>query len=530
MSRTTIRGLATSLLLGALLACSEKQPAGTVRETIRLSPEAITAADMEAGLLVDRDTTAPVRIAKTTTVTLRFRHDVEVRRVKAHGARALRVSADGLSLGAEDDAGWAAGELSSPVTTRELVLTLEPSGPDAAVNELEIWGAGNEVETRDVAAAASGTADEKGPERENVWVLRGEPGSATLRPGAGDGGACVRARFPAADPRQARRAYLVYEANVPRAVALQHGFDAGAPASGFWLGTTPDSRTTVREIDPERLRGADELLLCVPDDADGTVSVQGIRLLLALEDGREAFDRLAPHPLRAALDRDDATSASVPAGEHVLELDRGRDVEAASLRIAHVPARLEGLARRDGATWVDEGAVELATKATALPVKGKASALRVSFAGPARADVPAAAVTELEVKGSGVGPRTGAARIVLTYPATTQRDDKEVGERFGPKAYLSGWAESPAGRGTVELAGARVDVDGAFAQVVRRPLDATGSWPVTLRARFPDGTEVSRTVYLDDDREAELLGGQSGAGVGSDDARFGRENQTRYGA
>jgi RHS repeat-associated protein len=528
MSSGTTRLLATASFFAALCACSEKA-ATTDRATIRLSPEAVSAAGVDGARLVDRDTTAPVQVSSTTTVTLRFRHDVEIRRVKVHGARSVRVGVQGLTLGDENAAGWAAGTLSARITAREVVVTLEPTGADAQVNEVEVWGAGADVETRDIAAVAESTRSEEAPERENVWVLRATPGSATLKPGAAAGESCLRARFPAADPRQARRAYLVFEADVPRAVALQHSFDAGAPSNGFWLGTTPGSRTLVHEIDPERLRGSDELLLCLPDDADGKVSIAGLRLLLLLDDGREAFDRQAAGRFREALDRDDATATSFSAGAQVLELDRARDVEAAVLRLAHVPARLEGLARNDGGSWVEQGGLELRAATTELPVKGRASALRVSFAGSARPDVPAAAVVGLELTGSGVGPRSGSPRIVLIYPATTERGDREVGERFGPKAYLSGWAESPSGRGTVELEGARVDVDGAFSQLLRRPLDSVGSWPVTLRARFPDGSEVSRTVYLDDDREGELLGDAS-AGIGSDDLRFGRENQSRYGA
>jgi len=527
MSSGTTHRLVTAALCAALCACSDKQ-AGNARATIRLSPEAVSASGIDGARLVDRDTTAPVQVASASTVTLRFRHDVEIRRVKVHGARSLRVTVRGLSLGAEDEAGWAAGPLSERITGRELVLTLEPTAPEAQLDEVEIWGAGKDLETGDLAAVAESTRSEDAPERENVWVLRATPASAKLKPGAADGGSCLRARFPAADPRQARRAYLVFEADVPRAVALQHSFDAAAPSSGLWLGTTPGSRTLIQEIDPERLHGHDELLLCLPDDADGTVSVQGLRILLLLDDGREAFDRQAVRRFREALDGNDATAAPFDAGAQVVEFERPRDVEAAELRLARFPARLESLARMEGTSWVEQGGLELLATTTTLPVAGRASALRVSFAGPARADVAAAAVAELAVTGSGVGPRTGSSRIVLTYPATTQRGEKEVGERFGPRALLSGWAESPAGRGTLEIDGARVDVDGAFSQLLRRSLDADGSWPVTLHARFPDGSEVSRTVYLDEDREGDLLG-QDGAGIGSDDLRFGRENQGRYG-
>jgi len=515
-------------LVAALFACSDK-PSSNARPSIRLSPESVSAAGIEGARLVDRDTTAPVQVTNATAVTLQFQHEVEIRQVRVHGARAVRVGVQGLSLGAVDEAGWAVGTLSARITARQLVVSLEPTGPGAQLNEIEVWGAGKDIAPRDIATAAAQTRTADAPLFENLWVLRAAPATATLSPGATDGGACVRARFPAADPRQARRAYLAFDSNVPRGVALQASLDGGAPSNGFWLGATSDERTLIQEIDPERLRGGDEVLLCLPDDADAKVDVRSLRLLLVLDDGREAFDRQAVLRFPEVFDGNDATMSPFYAGTQVVVgLERARDVETAELRLGHVPARLDGLAVNDGTAWVDQGGLDLTAAATALPVKGKASALRVTFAGPARVDVPAAAVAELSVTGSGVGSRTGAARIVLTYPAAVLRGDREVGERFGPKAYVSGWAESPSGRGIVDIGGAQVDVDGAFSQVLRRSLDVTGSWPVTLHARFPDGSEVYRTVYLDDDQEDELLG-QGGSGVSSDDARYGREDQTSYG-
>jgi hypothetical protein len=55
---------------------------------------------------------------------------------------------------------------------------------------------------------------------------------------------------------------------------------------------------------------------------------------------------------------------------------------------------------------------------------------------------------------------------------------------------------------------------------------------VTLRARFPDGTEITRIIYLDDDREAEMLAGDSStrSTSGSLEARFGHEDQTGWGS
>lgn len=525
-------GVATAVVaLTALAACSQRSPTNA-HATLRLSPEAALASGIDAARLVDRDTTAAVSIAQRTTVTLRFPHEVEVRRVKVHGARSLGVEVAGLSLGAPDAAGWSSGDLASPITTRELTLTVVPLALGAQLDEVEAWGAGKDLAPRDVASLAKATAATDAPYFENAWTLRADPASATLEPvGTGEGSPCVRARFPAADPRQARRAYLAYEANVLRGGVLQHSFDGDPPVDGMWLGSASTVRTTVAEVDPERLRGSDEVLLCLPDDAGGAVQVTGLRLLLVLDDGTVPADRDAWLRARNAVDGDPSTSTAAFADPVAIGFDRAIDVESAELLLGHVPARLGQIGTHDAGTWTDRAGADVTATPAALPVSGRADAVRLTFASSsARSDVPAAAVAELSVTGSGVGPRVGAARIVLTSPAISVSGGHDVGERFGDEALVSGWAESPSGRGAVELDGARVDVDGAFSQVVRRPAGATGSWPVSLRARFPDGTEVARTVYLDDDRSGEELGDTGPDGSTTADQRFGREDQTAWGA
>ncbi|HET8541525.1 MAG TPA: hypothetical protein VFL83_16735 [Anaeromyxobacter sp.] len=159
------------------------------------------------------------------------------------------------------------------------------------------------------------------------------------------------------------------------------------------------------------------------------------------------------------------------------------------------------------------------------------AALRLGFAASARADLPSASVGEITAQGSGVGPRVGAARIVLTAPAIAFQGGREVGERFGDRAFVAGWAESPAGPGRVEIGGAEVGVGGAFALELARPATSGTRWTVEIRARFPDGAEVVRSVDLDRDGAAELLRDQVAAAVAlSDDARFGREGRSSWGS
>ncbi|MCM2333472.1 MAG: hypothetical protein NDI82_05945, partial [Anaeromyxobacteraceae bacterium] len=494
---------------------------------MRLSPRSATSAGIDAARLVDRDTTAPVAVESTTTLTLRFAHPVEVRRLKVHGAVSLRVAVGDVALGAPDEAGWATGTLATPVTTADLVLTLEPTGPGARLDEIEVWGAGRDTGPQDPNALALRSRAADADAFENVWTLPATPAAARLEPtGSGGGSPCLRARLPVADPHQLRRAYLAYEANVPRAHALQHAIRGDAPTGGLWLGTTAEARTLVAEVDPERLAGGDEVLLCLPDDAGGSADVSGLRLIGVLDDGRSPFDRDTVLRLGGALDGSCTTSAGIH-GLAELDLDRAIDVESAELVLGQVPSTLVRVGRRDGTDWVDQPGAEVTESSTRLPLEGRATALRLEFAQPARPDVPAAAISELSVAGSGLGPRSGGPRIVITYPPIALRDGLEVGERFGPRALIVGWAESPSGPGAVEIDGARTGTAGAFSQPLRRDLNAAGSWPVTLRARFPDGSEVARTILLDDDHEAELLG--AAAEPQTPALRFGSENQTAWG-
>ena len=530
----SLSGTRLGILVGCaavMVACS-KSSAPDTRATIRLSPRSTVASGgTDAARLVDRDTTGMVRIGQRTVVTLDFGHEVEIRRVKVQGATSLGVSVPGASLGARDAAGWADATLSTPVHARELSVTLDPVGTEAGLREIEIWGAGGALAPRDVTALAAATAADDKASYENAWVLRPDVPSATLQPGGlADGSPCVSVKFPGFDPLQATRAFLVFEANVPRAVALQRSFDGSAPRDGFWLGTAKEAKTLAEEIDPSRLRGGDSLLLCVPDEADGTVNISGLRLLLQLDDGLAIFDRETRQRFGAAVDGDASTQAGVSGGANRFVLDRSIDVEKAEVRLGHVPALLDRLAVYDGTSWSERGGIDVAEASAELPILGAVAAVELTFAGPARIDAPVASLGELSVNGSAIGPRIGAPRIVLAYPAVTLRGGKEVGERFGPRAFVTGWVESPSGAGTLEVDGARVDDGGAFALPLRRALDATGAWEVTLTARFPDGSEVVRTVSLDDDKEGELLAEDDGSGTGTDEQRFGRENQTGWGA
>lgn len=528
MQRSLLRFVLTTATLALVTGCQDKPDTfADARPVMRLSPSEALSADLKASRLVDRDTTTTVEITAPTTLTVRFPHEVEVHRVKVHGATSLRITGTIEDVGTPTPDGWAMAIPPQPVRGREFSLSLTPLAAGARLGELELWGKGAPLAPRDPAVLAALSRDAVVPGFGNAWIIRrvSRP-EATLQP-VGMGEPCLRTRFPTFDPRQARRAFLAFEANVPRGIALQQGLNGQAATGGFWLGTTRGTRTLLAEIDPERLRGGDEVLLCVPPEATASVDVAGVRLLLSLDDGRQVFDRETERDLSAALDGDIGTAAAFPAGPRELRMERALDVEHAELHLGTNQARLRGWSFFDGQGWVDRGTLALESSLGSLPLQGRVGALRLDFEGTARVDVPATRVAELRLEGSGVGPRVGAARIVLTYPALIIRGGRQIGERFGARAFVSGWAESPAGPGVVEIDGARVDTAGAFGTVLARQADAQASWPVTLRARFPDGTTLERTIYLDEDHEADLLG--EGAESAPADRRFAQENETGWG-
>jgi RHS repeat-associated protein len=528
--RTRLAPIAVAAIAVACSTSKGERPPNPLA-TMRLAPASVSAAGIDAARILDRDTTTGAPVVAPATVTFRFAHAVEVRRVKAIGA-GVRVSAEGASLEL-DGTGWGAAATSKPFWTDALTLSVEPRAAGARLDEIEVWGAGLAEAPREARALAVATKVAQASPFENLAVVRADGMPATLSPaGLDQGSDCVRASLRTTVPiRQVRRAYLAYEANVQRATVLRRSFDGAAPVGGFWLAATTQVRTLADELDPERITGDDSVLLCLPDDATGAVTIDGLRLLLVTDDGRDVFDRETRLALPEATDGDPATAAAVHAVRLEAALDRTFQLDEAEVGLSAAPARLSAYGLFDGNAWSEQGTLPLDATRTPLPLAATvAQAAEVTFAGSARTDVPAAGLAELAFTGSGVGARVAVPRLVLTSPAIRYDSGRWVGERFDGTAYVAGWAESPAGPGVVTVGGIDAAIDGAFGVRVTRPQGATGSWDVVVRATFPGGATVERTIHLEDDRQTEIL--QDGAVADmslSSDQRFGREDQTQWG-
>ncbi|HET9452012.1 MAG TPA: SpvB/TcaC N-terminal domain-containing protein, partial [Aggregicoccus sp.] len=504
---------------------------------LRLNPAAVQAgADARAEALFDRDTTTGLELERPLTLTLSYAQDVQPQRLKVFAQGRVRAELSGtppfevLGEGAWESL-TATGQ---PAARGSVTLTLTPLGGKVRVEELELWGPGLVRPFSSTQLLAERSRETGNLGLANVLVFSAQPTSVTLSPcGLAGGETCASFQLPAPVPLgTVRRAHVVYEAQgLQRPTVLRRSLNGRPAQGGFWLGAGATQHTLADEVNPAWLARTNSVTLCLPDAATDKVAISGVRVLLEQDDGSQPFERELALKLGAALDGDARTSASFAAGSLELGFSRPLSVDA-----ARVDMDVEGMEVQtsllQGSEWQTLGALSLARGRNALMLDGRTgSGVRLSFGAGRRPDVPAASVAELLVTGSGVGPRLAAPRLVLTSPALQPLGERLSAEHASGRAYVSGWAESPAGRGVVEVDGVPVDNgDGSFGMELTRP-EGNGEWSATVTARFPDGSALSRVLVFDRDVQAELDGealGSSGS-ARSDEALFGAEEQTAWG-
>ncbi|HKB77483.1 MAG TPA: SpvB/TcaC N-terminal domain-containing protein, partial [Myxococcales bacterium] len=513
------RSVGHSLLLLFSVACSSGQSAEGPAPAARLAPLAVRALDgTDVSALFDRDTTTALHLDAAVDVELTFAHEVEPGGIKLAGASGISASVDGA--GAPDFTsvdGWQLGRLGAREKRARWTVHLAPRGPGATVSELELWGVGVRQAPRDPAALADASVGGADLPYDDALVVRTSSSGVALDRDAGR--PCASFDFLAAlPPRSVHRAVLAYQAaGVQRPIVLRRSLNGAAPAGGLWLGGGDRERSVVDELDPAKLSGSDSIELCLPDLATQTVFVSEARLLLELDDGTNLLDRDAQVRAGQAFDGQSGTAESL-GGLLSLSFDRPMSLDFAAVKLAQGSAR---------ATVRSFGA---GGQRAALRMKLDPGWNRLQLGAPVAESVEVdlgadtASVSEIALAGSPVGTPTTAPKIVVTYPRLRYAAGHYVGERFGDRAFIAGWAESPAGPGEVTAAGAPIGIGaGGFSSALIRPANAGDSWQVKLTARFPDGSTISRDVWLDDDRQGELDAekGDSAPGV-DENALFGR--------
>jgi RHS repeat-associated protein len=499
---------------------------------IRLTPVAVEAsAGTDVAALFDRDTTTSLQLSAPVTLTFSFAREVEVRSVKVFGARALSVALAGQGeqvLDAPDR--WMQAAQSPAGKLRQWTMALAPSGASAGLAEIELWGVGLGSAPRGGNALAVASAGGAELPFDNAFAIPSGTGNVALQPAGTDGARpCASLDLATTLPlRSVRRAYFAYEAaGVQRSIVLRRSLDGAAAAGGMWLGGGNLDRNVVDELDPRKLTGADSIQLCLPDNASQSVFVASPRLLLEMDDGSNLLDRDGQARLVEAFDGQPDTVAQLATDPVSVSFSRAFALDYAGIDLAAGPLKM--LLRPPGGPGAGPPAhLTLDPGWNSLVVPAAAMTGIAFELDPLGKPTDGLQLAEIALVGSPVGRPDPAPRIVVTYPPLRWSSGQFVGERFGEQAFVTGWAESPAGPGVVTIGGAPVSTgNGAFSSPLARPpadVGTAASWKVTLTARFPDGSTLSRDLYLDDDHQGDLLAENVGDPVASDDTRFGAEN------
>ncbi|HEX5745450.1 MAG TPA: SpvB/TcaC N-terminal domain-containing protein [Archangium sp.] len=540
---------AAVMFLVTSLSCqgTEESPTGETGEIAaqRLTPRALEAStDPGAWALFDRDTAIGWRPSANrghTDVTAQLDARAEVAALKVFGPSPYRLSlldALGQRISGPHDLtalphGWSVLPLQAPQRMARLILRFEPSHEnEAVVPEVELWGTS---EALPLAWEPSTTSGEVPPAAlADVLPVTPESESLSREPTSGLSGCTTLSFQLARHPGTYRRAWLSYHAEgVFRPLVLTRGINGGPRMLGFWVPPTAEAsgeeaRTFVHPIDTEQLRfGHNEVEFCLPSEARGTIKLGAVKLMAELDHGSNAIESASIAPFDAiptqgamALLREGGEAVTVAAGQElVVAFERWISPD-----VVRIAAGSE-------VTWslrcVDADAVAHDLPASRLEVTPGMTEYAIGDAGSVRcaglrlrpsADV---SVTRLRVFGSGAARRIDFPRIVLA----------SAREHFGHEAWVEGWARAPSH----VSGGVRVSIDsretdgtaGVFASMLRRTTKPDEAWPVTVTARFADGSTFTRQFVLD--RDAGLMPGAATRDPVLNDGLTQEERRARYG-
>ncbi|HWO22671.1 MAG TPA: toxin TcdB middle/N-terminal domain-containing protein [Kofleriaceae bacterium] len=375
-------------------------------------------------------------------------------------------------------------------------LHFEPTGGSGAVPEIELWGVADAPRPRIPKLSAEDLPE---PLVATKVLARVE-----IEPGSCAAFSVTLTRRP----ELFRRAFITYQASdVLRGFGIKRSLNGLGEHGGSWL---PGAGTTevIDEIDPQSLRPeANEVSLCVPDDAARRTTIERLRIIGELDMGNALARTISiGSDLRdgAVLhDADLATSLELAAGARVLvTLDR---------LIAPDALLLSGQIRGT----VSVTCIERSGAAAPLDVRQDGGAFMLDGGARRCAQLAisvdqASTLAELDVIGSGAAERVDWPRLVVT----------SAREHFGDVAWVGGFVARPRAMTTaIRVRFADEDVGtrtGDFGRMVKRGSDAPASWRVPVTAAFPDGTSETLEVLLERDRRQDLVSARASTAEPSD--------------
>ena len=475
--------------------------------------------------LLDKDTTTAYTAFGTSTVTVSFPAQGTIQALRVHGSASYKLSvlaranAQGgyqaipglgtIDLSALPSGAWNTLSLPAPVAASDIQLVLQPGQPGGkGLAEIEFWGAGQHGNMAGLSTA--GFAQPLAPEAVSAPATNTQSGQAVTvgDPAAGGTSASFTIQVPLM-PSQIARAYLVYELNgaahwsgVARSIngAAEQGGHVREAGSSFTLQAEP--------ISPASLTQGLNTIQFSNGGGLPAYQIRNARVVMEPFDGWNGVASASSNqgPANNVLDGDGTTGWSI----YPLNASRASAQPWLTAELPQVTA-LDGLRFQlskalDGTVSVDAlTAGKWRTVAADLPGSGftagwnqlplsqtQASAVRLRFTGGGST----ALLTELAATGSPAGSPSETPRLAITYP--------DNGQYFGDAAYVRGFIaplQDKAGAATVTVAGKPVTLSqGTFEAAVSRSdlgiAAGAANWQVEVRAAYPDGVQVSRTVQF----------------------------------
>ena len=521
----------------------------TRTDSIRLSPVQVTVTpetglpadvkDLEVqslGLGFDRDTSTEYVAYGQSQLEVTLDKVSEIHTLKVFGAAPYDISVKALVNGQWQDVDglidldlssltpfWHSFSVTSSVTTNQLQISIKSStgGSATGLKELEIWGQSERV-TVNTGANLLDTiqTDNAAPQARFYSASQSEAiigNVENLDDQTSDNSFTVQLDR---DPRTIKRAWLSYESHAAghwvSVVRDVNGLgDLGGSyrfASSAWSGQ-------LEQINPHWLvQGSNTISFKVIDD--NSYRIRNLGLLIETDDGSNYIetDTITAFPVsdsNTALAAHDGNNLSGWApydgaapnkAQRYLQFDFDKLVQLDGIAI-NLNNSLKGKIEvefLENGEWQNAGigailGQDLVEGWNTIAVDRKVfiEGMKLVFE---NGNGSKAEIIEVAPVGSGVGATQSPARIDVTYP--------DAGQYHGDAAYIRGFVQpmdNGSGTAQVFVAGREVTrSDAAFETLVNKTdftVEDTG-YSVTVDALYPDGTKVTKKVYLIDGLDA----------------------------
>jgi RHS repeat-associated protein len=534
-------------------------PLTLVLESSGLKGDALVSETQAARQLFDRSTTTAYAPQATREIIATLEGKNTIHAIKIFGAAPYRLSVDADQSGAWSSlAGlqnidlshlshdWNSILLATATQTGRLRFTLTPIASSIVTSEkhdekddhersdrektnglpeLEIWGEGTRFNLKS-AAALRDSLDSKGevPAQGRQYLATPEQGVIGAPDKMTDDltDNTFTVKLPR-NPADYKRIYLAYEVNgIAHWVHALRQINGNAAQGGFGLPISESWTAQLEEINPAWLKQGDNAITFAPPKGEtGSFTVRNVRLLGELDNGSNFIMHASGNATetdteaQSVLDGDNSTGwkpygASSDDGTPKLTLVFDKPTQVSDLKFFlsnQLKGRFQIEYLKDEKHWMSPAREAIEGKNLTAgwnmidaPSGGIVNGMRLVFTGGAGSS---ADIRELVVSGSGAGD-TWPDAINVSYP--------DAGQYFGRVAYLRGYLQPVAnnsGAAELTVAGKRVaQTDGAFGVTISKDdigLKKQGdrsAWSVNVKATYPDGKTVSRTIKLNNYADA----------------------------